>query len=292
MLFLCFMIAVAAAYGQLPRKLTQTPGYQLTLDEPSVLKVPPGYDAKKKYPLVVFLPFTGGTADMFFNEYIGYGKEVLHMYELMDSLKRMPTEQESAAYKKILDKSRADWTEGTWDIASMIKTVYKSLKFDKAFFALVPTGAGSTKDHSWQGFEACIYRYENKILNDIKTYSKQYSIDTTRIILAGYSLGGDLSWAISQRYPEKFRGAIVNGSSCSYAEKGMMARQAKQGARIYFALGESELARRTTGTLNAKALLDKAGIKNKLSRMRGEHVTATREQFREALDFLLFENGQ
>lgn len=149
---------------------------------------------------------------------------------------------------------------------------------------------GSTKDHSWEGFEACVYRYENKILQDIDSLSKIYNIDHSKIILAGFSLGGDLGWAISQRYPEKFRGALVNGSRCGYAEKGMMQRQAKKGVRYYIAMGELESESRMKGAKAAVAALGKAGIAHKFATTPAvEHETATFEQFREALNFLLFE---
>lgn len=215
------------------------------------------------------------------------------MNYLTDSLKRPPTEDEINRYIFLeelkLNAGRKTPTENeSFNFFQQI--LFGEDVKNKAFIALIPDGTGSTNDHSWEGFEACIFRYENKILKDIDSLSQTYNIDQSKIILAGFSLGGDLSWAISQRYPEKFKGAIVSGSRCGYAEKGMMQRQAKQGVRYYITMGEYESATRMTGAKAANTLLNNNGIKNKFNTIPyAEHEPATLEQFKEALNFLLFE---
>jgi enterochelin esterase-like enzyme len=257
---LLLALTTLCTWGQPPRKLTRTPGYELKLDEASELILPPGYTRAKKYPLVIFLPFTGGTGG--------------------DLLARMLEDAGLA--------DQVDASDRSGQVAGLLNALFEKQAAQKSFIVMIPPGRGSTKDHSSQGFEACIYRYENRILTDISEYRKRYNIDTTRMMLTGYSLGGDLSWAISQRYPEKFKGAIISGSSCGYAEKGMMARQAKQGVRYYLAMGQEEISRRTTGMAAARAQLDKAAVAYQYTRMPGSHVAATMEQFRNGLNYVLF----
>ena len=251
--------------GQAPRKLMQTPGYTLSLDQLSKIVLPPGYDATKKYPLVIFTSFTGGSAEDFFRRYAMEAHELNH-------------EETSDTPQPSLEA----------ELKAFLQALFGTRMNEKAFIALIPPGEGSTKDHSWQGFEACIYRNENRILKDIETYSKQYSIDASRIVMIGYSLGGDLSWAITQRYPEKFKGALASGTRCGYTEAGMMERQAKKGVRYYLTIGNEDLATRKSGMNNAKALLDKAGVKNKYAETMGTHVRASIEQLRVGFNFILF----
>lgn len=298
---LCLLLHLQA-FAQSPRKLKQDTRFELKIEKPSMVLTPSPLDSSTKYPLVVFLPFTGGSADDYYKSYLfqsfnelgdmGIRKTNIDLNVLIDSLKRIPTEDEVNAYISHMMEQQAQQEEPAekenFDVFQQVLFGNDAKK--KAFIALIPEGAGSTNDHSWEGFEACIFRYENKIIQDIDSLSKIYNIDQSKIILAGFSLGGDLSWAISQRYPEKFKGAIVSGSRCGYAEKGMMQRQAKQAVKYYIAMGESESDVRMKGAKSAVTLLDKAGIKNKFTTIpNAVHEAATFEQFREALNFILFE---
>jgi predicted esterase len=300
---LCLLLqAQVQVWAQAPRKLQQDARFELKIEEPSVVITPALLDHSVKYPLVVFLPYTGGSAKDFYNIYnfqanegggMGYREFEVDLARLADSLKRMPTEDEVNRYAFLQELAlNADRKEPTQneEFTHFLSSVFGEEAKNKGFIALIPSGSGSTKDHSWEGFEACIFRYENRILKDIDSLTQKYNIDQSKIILAGFSLGGDLGWAISQRYPEKFKGAILSGTRCGYAEKGMMQRQAKQGAKYYISMGELESAARMTGAKGAMTLLNTAGIKHKFATIpQAEHEPATFEQFKEALNFILFE---
>lgn len=242
---LLLFFAGEIAHAQSPRKLTQDSTYQLEVHENSEWLFPSGYDSTKKYPLLIFLPFTGGTGADYFYSYAN------DMDELMEKL-------------------------------------FDTQPGEKSFIVLIPGDAGSEDDHSWQGFEACISRYEKRIFEDIASTGSKINIDTGKIVLTGFSLGGDLSWAITQRYPEKFKGAIISGSRCSYSEKGMMARQSKKGFKYYLAMGNDESETRLEILNGSVSALNKAGVQYKYTRMEGEHEACTIEQLREAVEFILF----
>jgi pimeloyl-ACP methyl ester carboxylesterase len=281
--------------SQPPRKLTQTPGYELRLNTQSTIILPPDYDAAKKYPLVIFLPFTGGSSSDFFEQYAIQcsdglaAAQSIDLSKLLDSLKRAPSQKEMEDYLgRMMAPKPADSTTRGQQLAKMLERLFDSQAREKSFLIMLPPGSGSSKDHSWQGFEACIYRYENRILTDIGTCRKQYNIDPNSIVLTGFSLGGDLGWAISQRYPEVFAGAIISGSSCSYSEKDRMTRQARRGVRYYMAMGQSDAPRRVNGMNAARLQLEKAGVRCKYSYIIGGHIPATMEQLQEGLNYVLF----
>ena len=244
--------------AQTPQKLTLDPSKKLVIQNPSKIILPPNYNAGKKYPLVIFLPCTGATAEDIFSGYT---------YQANGS-------------------SNADESS----LAALLKAYFGNEMDKKSFILMLPDEAGSTADHDWKGFSASVYRYENRIITDIETYSKKYSIDPNKIILVGYSLGGDMGWAIANRYPEKFKGAILSGTRCSYSEKGMIQRLAKNNVRFYIAMGEQDQDARIKGAKSAITILNNANIKNIFKTIPGQgHVTATYDQLKEGLNFVLFE---
>jgi hypothetical protein len=301
-LLLCLILHLQV-FAQSPRKLTQDTRFSLKIETESVVVTPSKLDNNFKYPLVIFLPFTGGSARDYYDSYLtqalgerggmGYREVEIDINILIDSLKRNPTDAELNEYidseeqKKLANRKEPSESE---NFDFFLQSLFGEDAQKKSFITLIPDGYGSTNDHSWEGFEACIFRYENKILSDIEVISQKYNIDKSKIILVGYSLGGDLSWAISQRYPEKFKGAIISGSRCGYAEKGMMQRQAKQGVKYYIAMGEYETETRMKGAKYAITLLNNTGIKNQFKTISSvEHEATTYEQLKEALNFILFE---
>ena len=310
------LLSHSIVFSQDPQKLTLEAGYQLSIDTPSEIILPPNYDPAKKYPLLVFLPATGGMSRDLYEGYVrqalnitgnepkspfGFNnspstEQMMDLTPLMDSLGRQPTNKEINDYieKKFMSlvKTRMKANEQSISEEDKIKNLQEALfgekAKEKAFIVMLPGGEGSTKDHDWKGFSACIHRYETRVLQDIETYSKQYSIDQSNIILTGFSLGGDLSWAISHRYPEKFKGAAIAGTRCSYYEKGRMERQLKNGVHYFMAIGNSEMDAIVKGMTYATTLLKQTGIPYKFQRMPGGHVELTFEQFQEGLNFVMF----
>jgi len=61
------------------------------------------------------------------------------------------------------------------------------------------------KSFAWGDITKC----EEKILNEIKEIKSKYSIDTTQIILFGYSQGGSRIFSVGLRHPNIFKGIIT-----------------------------------------------------------------------------------
>lgn len=239
-----------------PQQLPLAEGYSTRIEEPTQIVLPEGYRPGKAYPVLVFLPYTGGTAaDLYYNYLDAAGrKDAFHTTEtFMEQLFPDP-----------------------------------AIRMRNTFIVLLPGGRGSVEDHSWQGFSACIYRYEQRIKDDLQVFARQYALDLDRVYLVGHSLGGDLSWAIGHRYPNLFSGAFVSGSRCSYYERGKMQEQAQNGFRYYLTLGEFERADRVQIFNDSKRLLIEHRVEFLYSQTRGVgHDPATFEQFREGLAFLM-----
>ncbi len=226
----------------------ETDGYVHTIEQPSELLLPPGYDREKSYPLFVFFPYTEGTAAGLLHQYAFVGENADNFVEF---------------HAKLFNNDP-----------------------EASFLLLLPDGMGSTADHSWQGFAACIERYEKRVKQDIDAARKEHKIGN--IYLAGFSLGGDLSWALSQRHPDLFQGAIVMGSRCSYYEAGKLDQLAKKKYRFSLVMGADERADRMKGIKAAMELLDKSHVTYQYKTVPGqEHVAATPELFRDAIRYLL-----
>lgn len=309
LLIATFLIYIAIQ-AQDPRKLHLEEGANIEIKVKSKLVLPPGYDPQIEYPLVVFMPFTGGSGTDMLSNYayqsgnysgnsMGGGYMEFNLSPLIDSLKRMPTDKEVNDYmdKLIKEKQNSTKKEETGSkseeekyLEAFLKGLFGNEMSNKSFMALLPDGIGSTADHNWKGFSACIHRYETRILNDIESYSTNYKIDKNKIILIGYSLGGDLSWAITNRYPEKFKGAIISGSRCGYSEKGMINRLAKKNAKYFIAMGEHESDARMKGAKYAQTRLNNAKIANKFELIKeAGHDPTSYTQLKDAFNFVLFE---
>ena len=205
-----------------------------TQDQDQTIVLPPtGYDDNTAYPVLVYLPYTGGTALRGFIQYVP-----------------------------------------VMEVCS--------------FILVLPPGKGSTADHSWEGFSACIERYEAHIEEALDWVREKYRIDEERIFLAGYSLGGDLSWALSVRNPERYRGAIMMGTRCGYraGEQTLQSLKSRD-FRAFFLTGADELPARYDGMNQANQLLQSNGIQTIYREVPGEHTRANVQEFKQALDFLL-----
>jgi enterochelin esterase-like enzyme len=203
------------------------------VQEQTIVLPPTGYDADTAYPVLIYLPYTGGTALRGFITYV----PVMEIHD---------------------------------------------------FILVLPPGKGSTADHSWEGFSACIERYEAHIEEALEWIRSKYRVDEERIILAGYSLGGDLSWALSVRTPDRYRGAIMMGTRCGYRAGEQTLEKLRGGDfRAFFLTGADELPARYDGMNQAKQLLQSNGIETLYREVPGAHTRANVQAFKQALDFLL-----
>jgi predicted esterase len=154
-------------------------------------------------------------------------------------------------------------------------------------FVVIPPGAGSTADHSWEGFSASIERYEQHIEKGLDRLADSYGGRTGKRYLTGYSLGGDLSWALSIRNPDEYAGAIMMGTRCGYPAKAAALETLKRGGfRAIFASGRRELDERVEGMKKAADLFTEAGIENRFRQFPGGHVPADPKTFADALEYV------
>lgn len=214
----------------------------------------PNANASDTVPLVVMLPFTGGTAA---NLYSGY---LYNVGELVD-----------------------DGQEGT---TAQFQAFIASVSPKRPFALLLPAGIGSTDDHTSLGFSNAILRYEQRLFADIQRL--QATMNISKVILCGYSLGGDLSWALMMRNPSLLDGAIVMGSRCGYMEAKHLPVLSSEGVKYFLFTGSEEEELRFKGMQWAKWQLDKANIDYLYSEGQGlGHATIPESELPKAFRFVL-----
>ncbi len=155
-----------------------------------------------------------------------------------------------------------------------------------AYVALIPYGV-TQREHYLPDFWSYIQWYEKRILVDIKTAQALYPIDTNRIYMEGFSLGGDLGWAFMIRHKELFAGALVNGSRCSYPVTDKDLRYLLEHHRkIILTIGDHDMQDRRNGMSVAAGKLKKAGVKHVYYPFPGDHTIPSEVQYRELLLWL------
>ncbi|MEO0769379.1 MAG: alpha/beta hydrolase-fold protein [Cyanobacteria bacterium J06649_4] len=87
---------------------------------------------------------------------------------------------------------------------------------ENSFVLIMPPGRGSSANWSGYGWESFVNEYETYIQQDLDPIAAKYNVDLNQMVIGGFSLGGDLSWALSLRNPGLFSGAIVMGSMSTY----------------------------------------------------------------------------
>ncbi|MDH4249118.1 MAG: hypothetical protein OEW39_15035 [Deltaproteobacteria bacterium] len=227
-------------------------------EPPTLLLSPPGFDPKRKYPVLVAMPYTGGTGTNFVEYYLF-------------------TEYNP---KKSLQKK--------WE--STLKEIYpdSKLRSERAYFILIPGGKGSTADHSWRGFASAMARYEARIIAGLNTYAKKYPLNLNRVALAGHSLGGDLSWALSLRKPSRYIGAVISGSRTSYWEDDKLELLAKKHFRYFFSMGELETRVRLMGLSGTLERLFDTGMDYRIHKALGVgHKPPDKENLVKAVEYVL-----
>jgi len=222
--------------------------------------LPPGYDAAKAYPVVFFLPASGASSAQLLERYIWdvNGGAALSQ----------PREAQLEAF---LNQLFPDGTHPGRD-----------------FILVLAAGQGSSSDYSTaDAWAKTLERYDKQILGDLSALSATRKIDTSRVVVAGFSLGADLAWALALRNPSKLRGAIVMSSRASYRSSSAYATLAKGGARFYLSIGSQD-ASRIAGAKAAAQLLKDNKVPGLYCELVGVgHQTAPAEVLAEALDFLL-----
>jgi predicted esterase len=224
--------------------------------------LPPDYDPARTYPVVELLPPTGNTSGTLLQIYlsrVGLGR-------LYDE----PPERQLAALWPYLFPDAAVARGGVVLVLSR--------------------GRGSADDYrtadAWAG---TIARYEREVRADLHSLAATRRVDTTRLILAGFSLGGDLAWAITLRNPRLVRGAIVMASRATYRPAPSDARAlAERGTRFFLTMGSDDEPIRRRLARAAADELDRLGIVHRFEIIHGAgHEPAPPSVFAQALDFVL-----
>jgi len=131
---------------------------------------------------------------------------------------------------------------------------------EKGFIFLIPYGTevhGLTS-FSWGDVDKC----EEKILKDIEEVKSKYSIDTTRIILLGYSQGGSRTFSLGVRNPEVFKAIITVAGTFNEEEvKDYLNKLKGKDFRLYMMIGGKDRKERIKSNEMAKRLLKQYGAK-------------------------------
>jgi predicted esterase len=256
--------AALAAVGLLGLGCHAPPGGVQPVPSPGIGEVvlPPDYDPGHAYPVVEILPATGSTA-----------ATLLQMFLVRVGLGRYadePPERQVAELRPYLFPGTGRARRGV--------------------ILILARGRGSSDDYRTpQAWARTIARYERQVLADLSAVAATHRVDTARQVVAGFSLGGDLSWAIALRHPQVLRGAIVMASRVSYrpdrAEAGAVARA---GVRFFLTMGDADDRIRQRMAREAAETLDSWGVPHRLEILHGAgHEPAPPDVFARALDFVL-----
>lgn len=219
----------------------------------SVIFLPADYDPDKRYPVLVD---PGGLYSLF-----GYpwpSRPVSLKSFDPEAARKLPLDPTFKPERSLIILIPMDFDEG-WDI------------------------------RTWEGFSALIEACEVRVLADLEKIEKWYGVDSSRIGMCGSSASADLSWAVTNRHPEVFRGAVVHGSRCSYIDKAKIRDLARTDSRYYLTIAANDKPVRVNGMEHAKRLLDEAGVENVyIKTEKGGHSAGILD-LKAAVDYLFFE---
>ena len=220
----------------------------------ALVLTPENFDPKRKYPVLIALPFTGGSGNDYMNKYMSVWNSDL--------------ENKNAGFQAYMRELYPDAKQ----------------RNTNAFILILTSGKGSSADHSASGFAKAINRYDNHIQYNL---SKIPYADLSKVYLTGFSLGGDIAWALTNKYPNQFKGAILAGTRCSATNLSNMNDLKENDVRFFMAMGENELAARKQGMSYAKNSLSKYEVKYQYYVIpNAAHNSIDEEGFKHALKYV------
>lgn len=131
---------------------------------------------------------------------------------------------------------------------------------EQGYICAIPYGnvVHGLTSFSWAKMIEC----EEVILKFIKEIESQYSIDTSRIILLGYSQGGSRAFSIGLRNPDVFKGIIAVAGTFDEEElKGHLEKLIGRDLSVFIMIGQKDRKKRIESNRRAKELLEKYGIR-------------------------------
>ncbi len=153
---------------------------------------------------------------------------------------------------------------------------------------ILPPVAGDASDYeTGEDWAETVEEWEEELAETLDEAAMAVKLDRERVILAGHSMGGDMAWALMQRKPDRYAGAVIMGSRCNWRQYGSPEKLAKRSVRVAFSVGEKEREVRRKGALSARGVLEKVGVHVRWDDMPGGHLPAPTKLFSEQLDFVL-----
>ncbi|MGH8516677.1 MAG: alpha/beta hydrolase, partial [Panacagrimonas sp.] len=155
----------------------------------------------------------------------------------------------------------------------------------RGMIVVLPAAAGGAQDYATgAAWTATLSRWTRDVGAAVDEAIARHGGDRRRVVLAGYSMGGDLAFALMQRERNRYAGAVVMGSRATYREKGALEHLAQRGFRLAYFMAQGEDGARIAGADAAKASARKAGITPQTSTAPGAHVPAPPLLFADSID--------
>jgi pimeloyl-ACP methyl ester carboxylesterase len=159
-------------------------------------------------------------------------------------------------------------TNGT--AAGQFQWLSSAVPFSR-YLAVLPAGQPTT-DNYLPRFGDYVRWMEGRLDQDLATARERFPVDVERIYLAGFSLGGDTSWALLARRPELYRGAVVLGARSSARVRGRGTQVMRErGVRVAFAIGQEDSDVRRRGVARTHEAVRAARVPTQLRYYPGAH---------------------
>lgn len=179
------------------------------------------------------------------------------------------------------------YTDGTSTaIFSRYSSAIRRQSRQTPLVVVLPPGSNDSGDYDdYEDWAETIASWEWKVRAAIKDLVRLGWVDPDKVLLAGHSMGGDLSWALSLRRPQEFHGALVMGSRCSWRPLKPVPR-GKLPAQ-FLVMGARDSSSRQRGMHAAVRFLSYRGEHFLFRQHTGGHVPAPESVFLAGLNYLL-----
>ncbi|MEM9067840.1 MAG: hypothetical protein AAGE52_05015 [Myxococcota bacterium] len=156
-----------------------------------------------------------------------------------------------------------------------------------AYYVLLTPGQPQRSDYLPR-FSRYVEWAQERINADVDAALASHAVDPEQIFLLGFSLGGDTSWALLLRNPERYRGALVMGSRSSARPRRRASETLRRRrARVFFTMGRSDDEVRQRGIARAHERATEASLEARLVEFSGGHQLPPADVLSGGLRFLL-----
>lgn len=211
------------------------------------VQLPPEYDPYKLYPTIVTLNGAGNTAENQLDWWAGEWVKPRQKADKKDADSDAAVEEEKLPVEKqAVDKKFADNKSSDKKAAGKSAPIIFSRNGQAArqgYIVIAP---------QWMEGQQNKYYYSARehaaVLNSLRDAFRRFSIDSDRVYLTGFSIGGDAAWDIGLAHPDLWAGVIpVSASADRYCS--FYWENAKY-VPFYVVLGELDGARLTKNALD------------------------------------------